>query len=77
MLWGTVTHYKFRPKCRGDCDAMVGRCHGAWAQRGGKGEWKNDHTQIQLYSMPKALCLDIVKCSLMILDYLEPNELYT
>ena len=76
MLWGTVMHHRWRPKCQRDCESIVDGKHKEWAQRGGQGAWKNDHTQVQLYSMPKALCLDIVRASLYILDTLEPNELF-
>ena len=76
MLWGTVMHHRWRPKCQRDCESIVDGKHKEWAQRGGQGAWKNDHTQVQLYAMPKALCLDIVRASLYILDTLEPNELF-
>ena len=76
MIWGTVVHHRWRPKCQRDCGNIVNGRHREWAQRGGQGAWKNDHTQVQLYSMPKALCLDIARAALNILDVLEPNELY-
>ena len=76
MIWGAVMHHSWRPTCKRDCEIIVNGRHREWAQRGGQGTWRNDHTQIQLYSMPKALCQDIVRASLHILDTLEPNELF-
>ena len=76
MLWGTVMHHNWRPKCQRDCESIVNGKDKEWAQRGGQGAWKNDHTQLELYHMPKALCLDITKASLQILDTLEANELF-
>ena len=45
-----------------------------WAQKAGK-EGACGFTQVQLYSMPMALCQDIVYAALQILA-LPPNELY-
>ena len=53
---------------------MVGTRSGR--KRGAIRAWKNDHTQVDLYRMPKALCLDIARAALNILDILEPNEIY-
>ena len=76
MLWGTAMHHRWRPRCQRDCETIINARYKEWAQRGGQGARKNDHTQVQLYSMPKALCLDIARAALNILDTLEPNELY-
>ena len=75
MLWGTIMDFPWRSQCAKDCGMMVGRCHISWAQRGGKLDWKNDHTQLQLYTIPIALCEDIVQASLKILN-VPDNELY-
>ena len=75
MLWGTVRHYAWTPKCHHDCHVEVDGKHQQQAQRGGQGKWKNDHTKIQLYSMRMALCKDIVYAALQILA-LPAIELY-
>ena len=75
MLWGTVMHNNWRPKCKKDCESIADGKHQSWAQKGGQGSWRNDHTQVQLFSIPKALCLDIVLAALHMLA-LPSNELY-
>ena len=74
MIWGTVQHYAWRPKCRRDCEDIQDGRHVNWAQKAGK-RGKPGFTQVQLYSMPMALCQDIVCAALQVLK-LPPNELY-
>ena len=74
LLWGTVQHYQWRAKCRRDCATVKGGKHTNWAQKAGK-QGACGFTQVQLYSMPMALCQDIVDAALQLMA-LSPNELY-
>ena len=49
--------------CKHDCCASDGMRHTNWAQRGGQGDWKNDHTKTELYTMPPMLCEDIFQAT--------------
>ena len=74
MLWGTVQHYRWRPKCCRGCPDIQDGKHANWAQEAGT-RAACGFTQIQLYSMPMALFQDIVYAALQLIA-LPPSELY-
>ena len=60
-IW-THVEYKWRPRCKFDCDAVKDGRHTNWAQNAGKKD-ACGFTRLELYTIPDALCKDIVCAS--------------
>ena len=51
---------RLAPPCGGDCQAMIGKCHQQWAQKGPGGLTDITHTTDELHRIPESLCDDIL-----------------